>query len=1072
MTKFSERICLRLVFALCVTIKLSVAVYLIGAGPSPPIITVNPHYISDTLFTGGTAVHSLVVGNIGASDLVFTITEALLPSTLKDAGSVATLNESSRAVRPIDQPHEHYHYVESSQRPPVLYRDSTLVLPPVSVVPIIDGLFSEDEWSDAAYATATVIDDPQGEERGKVYVKNSLDYLYVLIDYHTATGGNDENITGDVWFDLDNNGTDDGGFFSHISAGVLNAEWDYPAIMEFSNSGSPNDSTPHWILEYKIPLSTLGVTPDDTLGVHFVLYDFNGTGGEWENLTTFFDYNFPTTWADIVLNKDVSWLSASPDSGTISPGDSLEIDVTFDAMCCVNDGDHFANLLISSNDPITPVDSVLCYLHVIAAPVIALSNDTLDFDVVFVDYADTLTLQVSNIGSDTLEISNITTDNSAYTVSITNFSLPPDENQTVIVIFAPTAVGPSPSNLTVHCNDPNNPTATVMLLGEGLEAPIMTVNPDYISDTLFTGESVNHNLTIGNIGGSDLLFEIRIASLPSVQEKKERIVTHRASKGNSCHGDNDRLLNRSNDKFDYKTQNRQEDIEIRHPGKAQINYLRRIGPLPDSHLPSGEENQNYALEFDGVNDYVSIPTLVPIINEPIKQFTFEGWINVAAATNDAQQFMEGHTATWEIHVELEVGTNRMFFYISDDSGNGNVVTTNPISLSKWHHIACTYNGSTQRIYLDGVLEDSLSWSNTFTITTGITLGKDFEANIQYLNGMLDEVRIWNLARNQAAIQADMYREIGSNEPGLVGYWRLNEGSGYTAFDQTSNHNDGSLYGGVTWIASTAPISPAWLSVSPDSGIVPAASAMDIDISFSAARMYGGDYYSNLFISSNDPATPEDTVLCYLHVMAAPDIDLSDDTLYFDSVYVNYSDTLELQVCNIGTDTLVVSDIITDNIDFSVDITSFYVLPYEEQTVLVTFTPSTPGLITGNLVVISNDPDEPADTVALIGIGVTGITEKEYAVPTVFVLSQNAPNPFQQQTAINYGCPQRCEVELAIFDVAGRLVVTLLKKQVQAGYHTVNWNATDATGRKVPSGVYLLRFTAQDHSATKKLLLSK
>jgi hypothetical protein len=71
--------------------------------------------------------------------------------------------------------------------------------------------------------------------------------------------------------------------------------------------------------------------------------------------------------------------------------------------------------------------------------------------------------------------------------------------------------------------------------------------------------------------------------------------------------------------------------------------------------------------------------------------------------------------------------------------------------------------------------------------------------------MIEEVRIWNIARTQADIQNNMHHELIGNEPGLVGYWRFNEGSGDTVSDQTANHDNGALHGGVEWVVSTAPI---------------------------------------------------------------------------------------------------------------------------------------------------------------------------------------------------------------------------------------------------------------------------
>jgi len=65
---------------------------------------------------------------------------------------------------------------------------------------------------------------------------------------------------------------------------------------------------------------------------------------------------------------------------------------------------------------------------------------------------------------------------------------------------------------------------------------------------------------------------------------------------------------------------------------------------------------------------------------------------------------------------------------------------------------------------------------------------------------MDEVRIWNVARSAADIQADMNRELIGNESGLVGYWKLNEGAGATIYDSTSNGSNGTI-NGAQWVTN-------------------------------------------------------------------------------------------------------------------------------------------------------------------------------------------------------------------------------------------------------------------------------
>jgi len=78
----------------------------------------------------------------------------------------------------------------------------------------------------------------------------------------------------------------------------------------------------------------------------------------------------------------------------------------------------------------------------------------------------------------------------------------------------------------------------------------------------------------------------------------------------------------------------------------------------------------------------------------------------------------------------------------------------------------------------------------------------------------------------------------------------------------------------------------------------------------------------------------------------------------------------------------------------------------------------------------------------------------YAGPTTFALDQNFPNPFNPTTKIQYQVPTDSRVSLKVYDVLGREVVTLVNEGRPAGYHDVQWNATD-----LASGVYFYRIEA-------------
>ena len=90
-----------------------------------------------------------------------------------------------------------------------------------------------------------------------------------------------------------------------------------------------------------------------------------------------------------------------------------------------------------------------------------------------------------------------------------------------------------------------------------------------------------------------------------------------------------------------------------------------------------------------------------------------------------------------------------------------------------------------------------------------------------------------------------------------------------------------------------------------------------------------------------------------------------------------------------------------------------------------------------------------------------------AIPGEFYLSQAYPNPFNNVTRLTYGLPEAADITVNVFDVAGRIVATLIDGQQVAGHHTVVWNGRDAA-----SGIYLIRMESASFTSTRKLMLVK
>lgn len=101
---------------------------------------------------------------------------------------------------------------------------------------------------------------------------------------------------------------------------------------------------------------------------------------------------------------------------------------------------------------------------------------------------------------------------------------------------------------------------------------------------------------------------------------------------------------------------------------------------------------------------------------------------------------------------------------------------------------------------------------------------------------------------------------------------------------------------------------------------------------------------------------------------------------------------------------------------------------------------------------------------------TRVDDTRSAKPQTFVLQQNFPNPFNPATEIRYHLPRATPVELAVFDVQGRKVRTLVEGLQPAGEKAVVWDGADDHNRAVPSGIYFCRLRAGAFRETKKMIL--
>lgn len=204
-----------------------------------------------------------------------------------------------------------------------------------------------------------------------------------------------------------------------------------------------------------------------------------------------------------------------------------------------------------------------------------------------------------------------------------------------------------------------------------------------------------------------------------------------------------------------------------------------------------------ALNFDGNNDHVVIGNTLTADLEGINTFTVEAWVNSASTTGLG--VIVGNysfpTNNNEMQFQLRRDNNQYTFWLDDGDGYQVVIAgAGSVQVGEWQHVAGTWDGSEIKIYVDGVelgVNSNLDGSGLAATSNGVVIGGN--AINEYFQGTIDNIRIWDVTRSEAQINATMNTCLTGNEAGLVANYDFEDGTGSTNLtDITSNGYDGTL----------------------------------------------------------------------------------------------------------------------------------------------------------------------------------------------------------------------------------------------------------------------------------------
>ena len=208
-----------------------------------------------------------------------------------------------------------------------------------------------------------------------------------------------------------------------------------------------------------------------------------------------------------------------------------------------------------------------------------------------------------------------------------------------------------------------------------------------------------------------------------------------------------------------------------------------------------------ALSFDGSNDYVQ--AAIPPLSS---NYTFSAWVflRTGGSTGGGRNVVGvlsspvcGGSAEVMIHSTASA-TDPQYIELGRCSSYAGVISTNAVPANQWVHIAVTVSSNKLVTYfINGSLAGS--WNATgYDVTIGPTISLADNTQRKF-DGRLDEVQLWSKAQSQSDITNNLRRALTGEEPGLVAYYRFNEGSGITAHDATLNHLDGTLMNSPVWV---------------------------------------------------------------------------------------------------------------------------------------------------------------------------------------------------------------------------------------------------------------------------------
>lgn len=214
----------------------------------------------------------------------------------------------------------------------------------------------------------------------------------------------------------------------------------------------------------------------------------------------------------------------------------------------------------------------------------------------------------------------------------------------------------------------------------------------------------------------------------------------------------------------------------------------------------------YAIEFSGKN-YLEINDSSTL--DGMSTLTVSAWVNISQLPSAGQEYVVigKDSSSSQASYRLTVNASGTGHFVVNTGGNfyspgtrANYTTV--LSTGTWYHITGTYDGTTVKVYVNGILEGMGSQNisgNIFNGTSKLRIGESASevSGLVPLKGKIDETRIYSKALDPVEI-TELYKAAVSGSDNLKGLWKMDEWDGVSVFDSSpSGINSGIVLGGAT-----------------------------------------------------------------------------------------------------------------------------------------------------------------------------------------------------------------------------------------------------------------------------------